>query len=204
MLFHTAPEQTIEALRLQAHSLQALSYSTNGHYMAGLQGRSHSSRVKKVAFGDGGFSDFHALERVHLIGDCKNFENAILCGRSPPKLRELTTEATHEWSFMLMKPWLALEARAGTGEYLIGHTPFLRVESPCIPESLTTFNMIYMNDESGSNEIPLHRFPRANMLKLAETMKQRFGLTLSVSYKYRNRFYPPYLHGEPVPKLTNL
>ena len=144
MLFYLSPEETIEALKSQAHSLKALTYAT--YEQSNYHSRYCLTRpVRHVNFDNGGFADFHALEEIHLIRKCPNFENAVLCGRSPPRLRELTIDDYYP----LWKSGCRKASENPSTEDLIKATPFLRVHSPSTPKNLTTMTVNYVYNSAG-------------------------------------------------------
>ena len=129
-----------------------------------------------------------------MIGKCSNFEYAVLCGRSPPQLRELSMDSY----FPLWKSGCRKASETPTVDDLIRATPFLRVDSPRIPESLTNITINYVYKDRGP--VALRESEGTTISETAKVAKDKFRLTLFVGYKYNCRFIPPFLYGEPLPK----
>jgi hypothetical protein len=109
-------------------------------------------------------------------------------------LRELSAHS----HFPLWKSGCRKALENPSTEDLIGATPFLRVSSPCVPESLTTITINYVYKDRGPVE--LRESEGTTISETAKAIKDKFGLTLSVGYKFYSRFFPPFLHGEPLPR----
>jgi hypothetical protein len=109
-------------------------------------------------------------------------------------LRELSADSY----FPLWKSGCRKASESPSTEDLIAATPFLRVSSPCTPESLSKITINYVYKDRGP--IELRESEGTTISETAKASKEKFGLTLSVGYKYYSRFFPPFLHDEPLPK----
>jgi hypothetical protein len=194
MLFATMPDVAVAALKSQAHSLKSLTYATRLNMFYGSRSFHVARHTRDIGVADGEFSNFQALEKVHLIGSCRNFERALLCTRSPPNLRELIVEGERDGWLHNLDPGLD----AVTTEHYIKGMSFLRVPSPCIPKSLKSMTFIYDNDRV-SFARTAERDSIDLILEVYHSMEATFGIALSIKYKQRGRFFPPFLYGEPVP-----
>lgn len=182
----------MEALKQQAHSLRSLTYATDVLY-GFYRGIYLSQHGRSVSFEQGGFEDFHLLEKVHLIGDGQNFANAVLNCRSPSNLRELVSE---------QPPILIPNRRpSATHGELMTRTILLNVSSPNIPPDLKQMTLIHdVNDVDEEEMDSMRSTAGRNILALEKAMREKFGLALSVKYKSRGKYYPPFLYGEPLPR----
>lgn len=184
------PQSMVQVLSNQSRSLKSLTYATDPDYLPGVL----SARpTHEVSSADGLFSKFEKLEKVHLIGASINFERAMFSGNHPPNLKELIIEGMNTL-WINAAPASEEETKA---DALIKNTPFLRIPSPTFPKSLPEIRMIYTDD----GVLSPHLSPSilSTISSLAESVKKAFGLTLSLDYKQRHRYFPPYLYGEPLP-----
>ena len=198
-LFATMPDVAVAALKLQAHSLKSLTYATNPNIFWSSNLFNIARHTRDTGVVDGEFASFQALEKVHLIGSCRNFERALLCTRSPPNLRELIVESEQNGWLHNLDPGL----EAVTTEHYMKDMSFLRVPSPCIPKSLKSITFTYDNDIVPFAETA-ERDTIDLLFEVYYSMEATFGITLSIKYKHRGRFFPPFLYGEPLPKETFL
>ena len=150
---------------------------------------------------DAGFSDFHLLERVTLIGSCAFFERAIISIRPQPNLRELTFQDTDPLWLMenVTDPHeLPLDKRIA-----LMCLPFIRAPSVSIPPGLQFLNLVqeYSYLPEGIQDIGISEQRRSVIQVAADSLRETYaGVSLRVKYHYRDRYYPPYLHNEPQPR----
>ena len=192
-LFERRPATVINALSQQKHSLQTLTYATPEDSYVGFGDYVITSTPLNVAPVDGGFADFHKLEKVTLMGECPNFERALLTSRHPPNLRELRFEAEN--------PLLALHRRHaqnlnGEDDNVLDFIPFLRAPSASIPPTLKTLNLLYEYSTYGGG---LSHSRRSAIKAAAKRTFESLKVTLNVKYRERGHYYPPFLFGEPTP-----
>ncbi|KAK4613749.1 hypothetical protein CLAFUW4_08715 [Fulvia fulva] len=190
-LFQMDPQTTVAALKQQKHSLRVLTYVTTETYYQHLQ-LARWVTIKKSPI-DAGFADFAALEEVTLLGQCPDFERALMTTRSPPNLKSLT--------FRAMTPFrreIGSHSLPGSPLALV---PFMRAPSCSIPESLTRLKVAYYDTLPIGVGRSFSETTKGIIRKAANATK-KIGIELTVSYVDRSNYYPPYLWGEPQPTET--
>ncbi|EME42774.1 hypothetical protein DOTSEDRAFT_90064 [Dothistroma septosporum NZE10] len=192
-LFQMDSQTTIAALKQQQHSLRTLAYITTHTYYQHLQLARWINGKKNTV--DAGFADFAALEEVTLLGQCPDFERAMMTSRSPPNLKSLTFKAKD-----------AFRQEIGThsqSDSPLALVPFLRAPSCSIPDALERLNVAYHDSSPLGANRKLSETTKRIIRKAANATKE-IGIELTVSYVDRRNYYPPYLWGEPAPTETTM
>ena len=146
------------------------------------------------------FICFSALKKVHLKGHCPNFTRAVMNYRSPPNLREVIAEDVDpihkkdSWSVQ----------QGPIAQQIAEHVPYLNVKHRKIPPTLHRLTLIY-NENGGSEDQDWEKsVARRQLDDVAKILKKEHGLSLFVVRKTISRYYPPFLYGEPTPKIELL
>ena len=148
---------------------------------------------------DGGFSSFHKLQRIDLIGHCPQFERAVMSVRPPPNLKALSFQAEG-----LFPPHVNihtdLPAQQDTDDTnLLSLLPFLNAPSASVPPKLENIHLIC---EHSFYQVVLLPGLMQRLLRGAAKAVRKLGngsAVLMVSSMQTGRYYPPFLYGEPVP-----
>lgn len=135
---------------------------------------------------DGGFSDFFALEKIKLVGECANFERAVLSSRAPPNLKTLAVECEAPLA-VWGSNW---HTSSPSSEHAIDYAPFFRAPSSGAPKTFEKLELTFTDDPTDDQHL---------IVDLAKDLGA-IGAKVIVSVKEYKSFFPPYLDGEDMPE----
>lgn len=183
-LFKNNPAATLAALSQQRESLTSLTYATteDGYGWHGIPSFITPNKTPV----DGGLVDFFALENIKLVGECANFERAVLSSRAPPNLKNLSADSEYPLERFHYNFQPIDESLSNALEF----APFFRAPSSCMPKRFEKLKLTHALHPEEDREL---------VLDLAKKLAL-VGAKLEVIVKHdSSRYFPPYLHGEEKP-----
>lgn len=194
-LFARTPDLAMEALKLHKHSLKSLTYATGPAFGRRLPDVSVTCILPSFDVQDG-FSDFHSLQEVTLVGYCPAFELCLMSPTPPPNLERLAVKA--ERLFVHLGGSYGIP-RNDSGS--IAFVPFLRIPAARTPERLKEMKLTY------TDRIPFVQvkdFVEGNpFVKGIVSGASKMGVNLrffATCDEGPQWLYPPYLYGEKEPE----
>ncbi|KJX96274.1 hypothetical protein TI39_contig684g00006 [Zymoseptoria brevis] len=191
-LFQNNPGPTMKCIDQQRASLKSFTYGTTDNPPFDGGGRLAWRDPTPV---DGAFADFPFLEEVclNVWGECISFERAVLSSSPPPNLKKLAYVGSRPFS---SKTASAAEPQEASSP--MSQVPFLRAPASSLPRGLRSICMSYSRP-------PLSSFHSTSLLgrtiKAVDAELHKIGeIALEVTAFEYNRYFPPFLYGEPTPK----
>ncbi|CAK3903820.1 hypothetical protein DOTSEDRAFT_90064 [Lecanosticta acicola] len=183
-LFQTNPKAALHALQQQQGSLQSLTYATNERIYQHMQlARQILCDPSPV---DAGFAGFHCLQHVTLVGQCPNFERALMTSKSPPILKTLEHQEISPLRRTVVNQASPLDS-----------VPFLRAPSCSIPTTLESVDITYQSISLMNSRIT--EAIKNEFIQPAAVAVETMGVRMRVFNRQVAGYFPPYLYGEPRP-----
>lgn len=189
-LFERDPGAIIAALAQQRDSLKELTYVTNEAYHRRLH-LVHGYFSPYESTLDGRFAEFKSLEKVTLVGQCSNFERALMSSKSPPTLHTLHFKGADPFHGIDFEPTPLLASTDQVG--FRSGIPFLRAPSSSLPPPLKELNLTY---DKFVRSVGMEK----SLIAAAAKEIKKLEFALRVAFQTSTRYYPPYLYGESEPR----